>query len=97
MSHRIDYTSHGITHDWYGHWTVSPRVWRIVRGERAYLINRLPHSAHVEALRRNRFEVLACVPTTSEAPAPASAVRIPHQGADLSIKGAFFVARPAAT
>jgi SAM-dependent methyltransferase len=97
MSHRIDYTCHGITHDWYGHWTVPTGVWRIVRGKRAYLINRLPHSAHMAALRRNHFEILACVPTASDTPAPASAVCIPHQGADLSIKGAFVVARPAAT
>lgn len=96
MSHRIDYTCHGITHDWYGHWTVSPALWRAVRGRRAYLINRLPHSAHLDALKRAGFELLACSPTASNTPAPASAVRIPHEAADLSIKGAFIVARPTA-
>ena len=96
MSHRIDYTCHGITHDWYGHWTVSPAMWRVVRGRRAYLVNRLPHSTHVAALRRNGFEILECVPTPSDTPAPAAEVRIPHDAADLSIKGAFVVARPAA-
>ena len=98
MSHRIDYICHGITHDWYGHWTVSPALRRIVRGKRAYLINRLPHSAHVQALQRNVFEILACDPTTTAAPAPAPAadMRIPHQPSDLSIKGAFVVAAPVA-
>jgi len=95
MSHRIDYTCHGITRDWYGHWTVSPALWRIVRGKRAYLINRLPHSVHVNSMKRNRFEIVVCAPTTSKRPAPAAAVCIPHESADLSIKGAFIVARPA--
>lgn len=92
MSHRIDYTCHGITHDWYGHWTVAQPLWRIVRGRRAYLINRLPHSAHMRALQRCGFRVLACVPTPSAEPAPVESVRIPHEPADLSIKGALIVA-----
>lgn len=95
MSHRIDYTSHGITHDWYGHWTVSPTLWRVVRGKRAYLINRLPHSAHLTAMLRNGFEILACTPTLGDVAAPATAVRIAHEPSDLPIKGAFVVARPA--
>lgn len=93
MSHRIDYTCHGITRDWYGHWTVSPALWRIVRGKRAYLINRLPHSAHVAAMQQNGFEIVDCTLTTSTAPAPAAQVCISHETSDLSIKGAFVVAR----
>lgn len=89
MSLRIDYTSHGITHDWYGHWTESPAVWRIVRGKRAYLTNRLV------ALQRNRFDIMACTPTPGDAAAPAASVRIAHEPSDLPIKGAFIVARPA--
>jgi SAM-dependent methyltransferase len=96
MSHRIDYTCHGITRDWYGHWTVSPAMWRIVRGRRAYLVNRLPHSTHVAALKGSGFEILECMPTLSGCPAPAAEVRIQHDAADLSIQGAFIVARPAA-
>lgn len=94
MSHRIDYTCHGITHDWYGHWTIPSSLWRIVRGRRAYLINRLPHSAHVSALVRNGFELVGCVPTTSEKTAPPKSVRIAYEPADLAIKGAFIVACP---
>lgn len=96
MSHRIDYSCHGITRDWYGHWTVSPTVWRLVRGKRAYLINRLPHSAHVQALQRNGFKILACHPTIGATSAPAAKMRVPHESSDLSIKGAFVVAAPGA-
>jgi hypothetical protein len=91
MSHRIDYTSHGISRDWYGHWTVSPALWRIVRGRRAYLINRLPHSGHVAAMQRNGFEIKHCVRTIASSPAPEKALRIAHAISDLEIKGAFFV------
>lgn len=93
MSHRIDYTCHGITNDWYGHWTVSPAMWRVVRGKRAYLINRLPHSAHLDAFKRAGFEILACDATTVDLPVPARDMRIAHQPADLVTKGAFIVLR----
>jgi len=96
MSHRIDYTCHGITRDWYGHWTVSTGLWRIVRGKRAYLINRLPHSAHIAAMRRNGFEIVDCAPTPSSPAAPAGNLRIAHIASDLAIKGAFVVAQPTA-
>lgn len=94
MSHQIDYTCHGITRDWYGHWTVPPALWRVVRGRRAYLINRLPHSSHLAALKRNGFELLACASTVSEMLAPAGSMRIAYEPTDLSTKGAFIVARP---
>lgn len=58
MSHRIDYSSHGITREWNGHWTISESMWNIIRGKRAYLINRLPHSAHIAAMLRGGFHVL---------------------------------------
>jgi SAM-dependent methyltransferase len=51
MSHTIDYSSHGLTRDWNGHWSVGHRMWRIARGRRPYLINRLPHSVHMQMIR----------------------------------------------
>lgn len=58
MSHVIDYKSHGITHDWNGHWTLSDTIWRIIRGRRPYLINRWAHSQHVKAIREAGFELI---------------------------------------
>lgn len=66
MSHRIDYSSHGITRDWNGHWTVSDLMWKLVRGRRAYLINRMPHSAHVAALRKAGFRIAAEQPSAGQ-------------------------------
>jgi len=57
-SHTIDYESHGLTRDWFGHWTISDVSWRFVRGARPYLINRLPHSAHLQAIEGAGFQMI---------------------------------------
>jgi SAM-dependent methyltransferase len=62
MSHQIDFKSHGLTRDWYGHWTLPSWVWRLVRGRRSYLINRLPASAHMDAMQRAGFEIAVQIP-----------------------------------
>lgn len=67
MSHVIDYKSHGNTYKWNGHWTVSGRCWRIVHGGRTYLLNRLPHSAHLAQIERSGFQIVADVPFYDEA------------------------------
>jgi SAM-dependent methyltransferase len=94
MSHRIDYSCHGITHDWYGHWLVSDPMWRVARGKRAYFINRLPHSGHLAALDRTGFEVVAVDATTGKACAPADRMQVAFAPDDLCIKGAHVIARP---
>lgn len=58
MSHAIDFKSHGLTRDWYGHWTVGNTRWRLIRGNRPYLINRAPASQHLALMRAAGFEVL---------------------------------------
>ena len=59
MSHAIDYKSHGNTRDWNGHWTLSEIAWRILKGNRPYLINRLAHSDHIEALGKAGFQIIS--------------------------------------
>lgn len=59
VSFLIDFTSHGMMKEWNGHWRYPDYAWRIIRGRRAYLINRAPHSAHLRLLRDNSFDV-AC-------------------------------------
>lgn len=58
MSHENDYTSHDLTRHWNGHWTIGDIAWKALRGRRPYLINRLPHSGHVEMLKARGFEIL---------------------------------------
>lgn len=62
MSHEIDFTCHGHSAKWNGHWGYSDFIWRIIRGRRPYLINRNPHSSHVNLLMENGFEIVVDTP-----------------------------------
>lgn len=66
MSHSIDFKSHGITEEWNGHWGFSPLAWRIVRGKRAYLLNREPASVHYRLLRNAGFEIVKTINEVNE-------------------------------
>jgi SAM-dependent methyltransferase len=58
MSHQIDFKCHGKANSWNGHWTYTDIVWRIMVGRRLYLLNRQPHSVHVELIERSGFRIL---------------------------------------
>ena len=58
ISHEIDFKCHGTATHWNGHWTYSDPVWRIVRGRRAYFLNRQACSSHLDIIRRTGFEVV---------------------------------------
>ena len=92
MSHTIDYKSHESTHDWNGHWTVSDGMWKLVKGRRPYLINRLPHSAHILGMTKNGFQIHLQVKRHSSNSIPrcllASRFRDLNED-DLSTSGAF--------
>lgn len=58
MSHQIDFKSHETAKHWNGHWVYSDLAWRMLRGNRAYLINRQPLSAHIKLLEKNDFKII---------------------------------------
>jgi hypothetical protein len=58
MSHEIDFRSHGLTKPWNGHWEYPDLVWKVIVGNRPYLINRQPCSAHVAMMRERGFRVI---------------------------------------
>jgi SAM-dependent methyltransferase len=58
QSHEIDFRCHGTTREWNGHWTLSDFAWRLIRGRRAYLLNRAAHSTHLGLLDANGFKVV---------------------------------------
>lgn len=62
VSHQIDFRSHGTSPTWDGYRAYSELAWKIVRGRRTYLINRVPDSGHVDALRRHGFRIVHHVP-----------------------------------
>lgn len=57
MSHQLNLGCHGTANVWNGHWTYSDLTWTLLRGRRAYFINRHPLSRHLEAQARAGFEI----------------------------------------
>jgi SAM-dependent methyltransferase len=57
-SHVIDFTSHGLSPFWNGHWAYSDFEWRLVRGRREFLLNREPLSTHLACARKAGLEVI---------------------------------------
>ena len=58
MSHNIDFSSYGATKEWNGHWACSSLEWRLMRGNRLYLLNRQPHSVHIDLMEKTGFKIM---------------------------------------
>jgi hypothetical protein len=58
ISHQIDFKSHGTSEGWDGYRAYSDLGWRVIRGNRPYLINRVSSSGQLEAVRRHGFRVV---------------------------------------
>ena len=58
ISHSIDFRSHGYASSWDKHWEYSDLYWKLLRGKRPYLINRLPLSKHLELIEMNNFNII---------------------------------------
>jgi hypothetical protein len=94
VSHQIDLRSHELYDRWNGHWGVSEWEWRLVRGRRAYLINRLPYTAHARLVRRF-FEVRKELVLEGEDGIPDAAFRAPFDALapdERRVAGYFVVA-----
>jgi len=65
LSNNIDYSSYGATTEWNGHWACSKLEWKLMRGNRLYLLNRQPHSIHVELTKRNGFRIVTEIRTST--------------------------------
>jgi len=62
MSHQIDFKSHRITDEWNGHLSYSDFAWKLIRGNRPYLINRQLLSTHVKLQEKIGFRVISIIP-----------------------------------
>ena len=58
MSHQVDFTSHGWSDTWNGHWGYSGLTWRLIRGRDSWLINREPYSTHKRKMEEHGFEIV---------------------------------------
>jgi hypothetical protein len=57
-SHVIDFSAHGLSPFWNGHWAYSNREWRLARGRREVFLNREPLNNHLASAKKFGFEIL---------------------------------------
>lgn len=96
MTHSIDFSSHGTSKIWNGHWTIPDFVWHLMQGKRRYFLNREPASSHRSWLERVGFEVIEFhqTPLASTLTNKELATRFRHLSeSDLTTVSAFVVAR----
>ena len=61
MSHQVDFTSHGLSEAWNGHWTCSELQWKLILGRRPYLINQQPYSVHAQLIAESGFNMVCAL------------------------------------
>ncbi|MBL6944861.1 MAG: hypothetical protein ISR56_10910 [Bacteroidales bacterium] len=65
-SHLIDFQCHSFTKHWNGHWAYSAKQWEFIKGTKAWAINRIPLSEHMEMIYNAGFEVIEAFKRNSE-------------------------------
>jgi methyltransferase family protein len=55
MTHQIGFSFHHFTGDWNGYWTCPEPLWKVFRGRRPFVMNRLPCSVHLDLMERQGF------------------------------------------
>ncbi len=94
MSHQIDFKCHRKAEKWNGHWAYSDFVWKVIRGKRTYLLNREPHSVHINLQKKAGFKILADIriQNTTGIARKHLAPRFKHlSDDDLTTSGAFIM------
>ena len=57
-AHVIDFSSHGITETWNGHWAFSNSEWNHYSFKKEIVLNRAPFELHKSLLEKHNFEVI---------------------------------------
>ncbi len=96
MTHSIDFSAHGTSKLWNGHWTVPDFVWQLMQGKRIYFLNREPASTHRRLLEQHGFEIIgfhlsALASSLTRADLAKRFRQLPES--DLTTCSAFIVAR----
>jgi SAM-dependent methyltransferase len=73
-SHVIDFRAHHLSPFWNGHWAYSELQWKLVRGNREFLLNREPLSTHLKCARQSGFDVLRIFRDISDQGLPLSSL-----------------------
>jgi hypothetical protein len=62
ISTQIDYSSHGLTIDFNGHWAIPEIVWKLIKGKRPFFLNRKTHSETKETIEKCGFKIIYSQP-----------------------------------
>ncbi len=62
ISHQIDFKCHGSAGEWNGHWEYSEFVWKVIKLNRPYLLNRKLLSSHLRIMEDVGFRVVCTLP-----------------------------------
>jgi hypothetical protein len=95
ISHQIDFKCHGTADEWNGHWGYSDFVWKLIRGGRAYLLNREPHSTHISILSAEGYKIVCDMKFKSDSRLTLDDLAIKFKDIsndDLTTSGAFIQA-----
>ena len=57
MIHKIDFSSHGLTKDWFGHLLLPNTLFKITNGKKTSHINRWTEKQHLECCARHGFQL----------------------------------------
>lgn len=57
-SHQIDFGSLNTADKWNGHWTYSDFTWKLIMGQRSFLINRAPLQEHVDLHKEYKMKIM---------------------------------------
>jgi len=92
ISNQIDFKCHGTAEEWNGHWTYSNFIWKIIRGNRPYSLNREPYSTHIRIMKDEGFKVICEKKTTLKSSLKISQLAQRYQflsSEDLTTSGCF--------
>ena len=95
-THQIAYNAHHLSASWNGQWRYGDRLWSMMLGKRRYLLNRLSHSQHVDALAAAGFDVVSAQTALRHDGTPREQLAPRFRGlsdADLATAGSFLVLR----
>lgn len=93
-THQINYGCHGMSDAWNGHWAYPGWLWKIALGRKPFLINRLPHGAHLKMLQDAGLALdMALTSVRSDGLAAEKLARAYRNlGEDADIAGAVLIA-----
>lgn len=74
MVNKIDFSSHGMTKDWFGHLVINDGLWRLVGGRRFWHLNRWTEEQHIAAGQNAKLKLVKKeqIFSSNAAPAPFS-------------------------